>query len=91
MGKNKFKDNSVCKNRIVMLKHELISYKKRLKSSWSADETQSSLDIDLNILNLQKGCLRSCYKTDKGDSKFRRFCEELWMLKQFENFCDFFW
>ena len=67
-----------------------INIRKAQKTDSSADETQSSLDIDLNILSNLKGCLRSCYKTDKDDFKNSEFCEELSRyLKQFENFCDF--
>lgn len=67
-----------------------INIRKAQKTDSSADETQKSLDIDLNILSNLKGCLRSCYKPGKDDFKNSEFCEELSKyLNEFDNFCDF--
>lgn len=60
------------------------------KTEASADETQKSLDINLNILSNLKASLRSCYNSNKDNFKNPEFCEELSKyLNDFDNFCDF--
>ena len=67
-----------------------INIRRAQKTNSSADETQRSLDIDLNILSNLKGCLKSCYNPKKDDFKDSAFCEEMSKyLNEFDNFCDF--
>lgn len=67
-----------------------INIRRVQKTESSADETQSSLDIDLDILSNLKVDLRSCYNSDKDDFKNPEFCEQLLKyLNDFDNFCDF--
>ncbi|RSI35477.1 hypothetical protein [Streptococcus sanguinis] len=60
------------------------------KTEAFADETQRSLDIDLNILSNLKASLRNCYNLDNENFKKPEFCEDLSKyLNDFDNFCDF--
>lgn len=67
-----------------------INIRRAQKTEASTDETQSSLDIDLNILNNLKVNLRNCYSSNKDDFKNPEFCEKLLKhLNDFDHFCDF--
>ena len=67
-----------------------INIRRVQKTESSADETQSSLDIDLDILSNLKVDLRSCYNSNKDDFKNPEFCEQLLKhLNDFDHFCDF--
>ena len=67
-----------------------INIRRAQKTEASIDETQRSLDIDLEILNNLKANLRSCYSLNKDDFKNPEFCLELSKyLKDFDYFCDF--
>lgn len=67
-----------------------INTRRAQRAEAPADETQSSLDIDLNVLTNLKDCLRNCYILNKEDFKNPEFCEQLSKhLNDFGNFCDF--
>lgn len=67
-----------------------INTRRAQRAEAPADETQSSLDIDLNILTNLKDCLRNCYILNKEDFKNPEFCERLSRhLNDFDDLCDF--
>lgn len=67
-----------------------ISIRKAQKTVIPEENTQRSLDIDLDILKNLKGSLKSCYSFEQEKFKDLEFCEQLSKnLNDFDSFCCF--